>query len=364
MRFEADEITLVGGIRHGRTLGSPVAIEIANTEWPKWTEEMSPEPGAPSKVLTQPRPGHADLPGMLKYGFDDARDVLERASARETAARVAAGTLAKLLLTHLGVSIVSHIVRAGRGGHGPGQPAARDRRPRPGRRERRALLRPGGGGGDDRRGEGGGQGRRLAGRRRRGAGLRRARSAWAATCTGTASSTPTWPRRSCRSRPSRRSRSATAGTTRRGGAPTPTTPSTTTRRTGYVRPTDRAGGIEGGISNGALLVARVAMKPLATLNRPVLADGRRRDEGVDGQLPRAHRRHGRAGHGRRGRVDDGARPGHRGAAQVRRRLAGRGRAQPRRVRRLARDDAVVRRRPGRRARAGATPDPDGAAARG
>ena len=63
MRFEADEITLLGGIRHGRTLGSPVAVEIANTEWPKWTEEMSPEPGAPSKVLTQPRPGHADLPG-------------------------------------------------------------------------------------------------------------------------------------------------------------------------------------------------------------------------------------------------------------------------------------------------------------
>jgi chorismate synthase len=79
MRFEADEISLVGGIRHGRTLGSPVAIEIANTEWPKWTEEMSPEPGMPSKVLTQPRPGHADLPGMLKYGFEDARDVLERA---------------------------------------------------------------------------------------------------------------------------------------------------------------------------------------------------------------------------------------------------------------------------------------------
>ena len=75
-----------------------MAIEIGNTEWPKWTEEMSPAPGAPSKVLTQPRPGHADLAGMQKYGFDDARDVLERASARETAARVAAGRLAKLLL--------------------------------------------------------------------------------------------------------------------------------------------------------------------------------------------------------------------------------------------------------------------------
>ncbi|MBV8693364.1 MAG: chorismate synthase, partial [Actinobacteria bacterium] len=101
MRFEQDEITLLGGIRHGRTLGSPVAIEIGNTEWPKWEEEMSPHPGRPTKVLTQPRPGHADLAGMQKYGFDDARDVLERASARETAARVAAGGLAKALLSHL-----------------------------------------------------------------------------------------------------------------------------------------------------------------------------------------------------------------------------------------------------------------------
>ena len=91
MRFEQDEMTLIGGIRHGRTLGSPVAIEIGNTEWPKWTEEMSPAPGHPTKILTQPRPGHADLAGMQKYGFTDARDVLERASARETAARVAAG---------------------------------------------------------------------------------------------------------------------------------------------------------------------------------------------------------------------------------------------------------------------------------
>src|ERR1019366_8402175 len=90
MRFEQDQITLIGGVRHGRTLGSPVAIEIANTEWPKWQEEMSPDPGSPSKVLTKPRPGHADLAGLQKYGFDDARDVLERASARETAARVAA----------------------------------------------------------------------------------------------------------------------------------------------------------------------------------------------------------------------------------------------------------------------------------
>ena len=95
MRFEQDQVTLVGGVRHGRTLGSPIAIEIANTEWErnpeKWQREMSPaaEDGPTEAPLTQIRPGHADLAGMQKYGFTDARDVLERASARETAARVA-----------------------------------------------------------------------------------------------------------------------------------------------------------------------------------------------------------------------------------------------------------------------------------
>src|ERR1700678_2656539 len=72
MRFEQDEVTLLAGVRHGRSLGSPIAIEIANTEWPKWEDEMSPAPGAPAKPLTAPRPGHADLAGMLKYGFSDA----------------------------------------------------------------------------------------------------------------------------------------------------------------------------------------------------------------------------------------------------------------------------------------------------
>jgi len=116
MRFEQDEVRLVAGVRHGRTLGSPVAIEIGNTEWvrsDKWHEEMSPAPGATRSPLTQPRPGHADLAGMQKYGFSDARDVLERASARETAARVAAGAVAKLLLRRLGVEIVSHVVQMG-----------------------------------------------------------------------------------------------------------------------------------------------------------------------------------------------------------------------------------------------------------
>ena len=115
-RFEVDEVTLVGGVRHGRTLGSPIAIEIKNTEWfrsDKWHEEMSPAPGATKEPLTQPRPGHADLAGMQKYGFTDARDVLERASARETAARVAAGALAKKLLSTLGIEILSHVIQMG-----------------------------------------------------------------------------------------------------------------------------------------------------------------------------------------------------------------------------------------------------------
>ena len=124
-RFERDELHLLGGVRHGRTLGGPVLIEVPNPEWPKWVDEMSPAPGEPSKKLTAPRPGHADLAAMQKYGYDDARDALERASARETAARVAAGALAKLLLRTIGVEIVSHIIAMG------GVSAPAGRRPTP-----------------------------------------------------------------------------------------------------------------------------------------------------------------------------------------------------------------------------------------
>jgi len=115
-RFEQDEVALVGGVRHGRTLGGPVAITVGNSEWQRsdrWHQEMSPAPGVTSEPLTQPRPGHADLAGMQKHGFSDARDVLERASARETAARVAAGSVAKLLLRRLGVDVLSHVVQLG-----------------------------------------------------------------------------------------------------------------------------------------------------------------------------------------------------------------------------------------------------------
>jgi chorismate synthase len=122
MSFEQDEVEILGGIRHGVTLGSPVAIRVGNSEWPKWETVMAADPVDPAELeglarnapLTRPRPGHADLAGMQKYGYTDARPVLERASARETAARVALGVVAKHLLHQaLGVQIVSHVVELG-----------------------------------------------------------------------------------------------------------------------------------------------------------------------------------------------------------------------------------------------------------
>jgi chorismate synthase len=122
MKFEQDEVEITGGVRHGRTLGGPVAIRIGNTEWPKWETVMSPDPVpaedladlARNAPLTRPRPGHADLAGMQKYGHDDARPVLERASARETAARVALGRVARQYLGQaFGIEVVSHVVAIG-----------------------------------------------------------------------------------------------------------------------------------------------------------------------------------------------------------------------------------------------------------
>jgi chorismate synthase len=146
MSFERDQVRLTGGVRHGRTLGSPVSIEIANSEWPKWRAVMAADPldagdlaqvadSARQAALTRPRPGHADLAGLTKYGFDDARPVLERASARETAARVALGEAARQFLDQaLGVALISHVtaigpVRAAPVRLGPGDQAAIDADP-------------------------------------------------------------------------------------------------------------------------------------------------------------------------------------------------------------------------------------------
>lgn len=122
MKFEADQVTLIGGVRHGNTLGSPVAVQIANSEWPKWQTVMSPDPVAESELeglarnapLTRPRPGHADLVGMQKFRVDEARPILERASARETASRVALGTVARAYLRQaFSATVLSHVTELG-----------------------------------------------------------------------------------------------------------------------------------------------------------------------------------------------------------------------------------------------------------
>ncbi len=269
MRFEKDEVSLIGGVRHGRTLGSPVAVVIANTEWPKWTEEMSPAPGAPSRVLTQPRPGHADLAGMQKYGFDDARDVLERASARETAARVAAGACAKALLAHLGVEVLSHVVAVG------SVEARSGIRPEPGDLPRVdssqlrcfapeveeamvAEVKAAAKAGDSLGGEAEvlaygvpvGLGSHVHWDRKLDGLLAQAlMSIQAVKSVGLGDGADLAGRRGSEAH------DAIAWDPDAGV---------------YRRETTRAGGVEGGMSTGDLLVARVAMKPLATLNRPVL----------------------------------------------------------------------------------------------
>jgi chorismate synthase len=281
MRFEVDEVSLVGGIRHGRTLGSPIAIEIANTEWPKWEEEMSPAPGLPSKVLTQPRPGHADLAGMLKYGLDDARDVLERASARETAARVAAGTVAKLLLAQIGVDILSHIVQMGKAkAHPESLPRMEDLAAIDGsqvrcadpKAEKRmvAAIKAAAKAGDSLGGVAEvvaygvpvGLGSHVHWDRRLDVLLAQAlMSIQAIKAVEIGEGSDVAAMLGSEAHDAIRMAEPDSGTAADATAAT---------SGGYVRDTHRAGGIEGGMSTGAPIVARLSMKPLATLNRPTL----------------------------------------------------------------------------------------------
>jgi chorismate synthase len=116
MKIETDKAHILSGVRHGKTIGSPIAIEIVNRDWKNWEEKLPVEAGDPAKhqAVASPRPGHADLAGALKYNFPDARYVLERASARESTSRVAAGALAKLMLRELGIGVLSHVIRVGR----------------------------------------------------------------------------------------------------------------------------------------------------------------------------------------------------------------------------------------------------------
>jgi chorismate synthase len=277
MRFEADQLTILGGVRHGRTLGSPVAIEIANTEWPKWEEEMSPAPGNPTKVLTQPRPGHADLAGMLKYGFADARDVLERASARETAARVAAGTLAKRLLAEIGVGVLSHTVQLG-AATAPCEPlpvlADLERIDESPVRcadsdaeaemvsEVKAAAKAGDSLGGTTQvvayGVPVGLGSHVHWDRRLDGALAGAlMSVQAVKAVELGQGADLAGRRGSEAHDAIRLADADEAASHQLAG-------------GYARDTHRAGGVEGGISTGSPVVARVTMKPLATLNRPTL----------------------------------------------------------------------------------------------
>jgi chorismate synthase len=271
MRFEQDELELLGGVRHGRTLGSPIAIVIRNSEWAtgKWSEEMSSAPGETKQPLTQPRPGHADLAGMQKYGFTDARDVLERASARETAARVAAGALAKALLRHLGVSVLSHVVQLGAAVASP------DRRPGPDDLEsidssEVRCCDP------DAEAE---MIREIKEAAKAGDSLGGVVEVLGFGIPPGLGSHVHWDRRidgllaqSLMSIQAMKAVEIGDGAAIAGarGSVAHDAISWDADAGEYRRESSRAGGIEGGMTTGDLLVARVSMKPLATLNRPVL----------------------------------------------------------------------------------------------
>ncbi len=272
MRFERDELRFLGGVRHGRTLGSPVSVEIANSEWAKWETEMSAAPGTPERKLTTPRPGHADLVGMQKYAFDDARDVLERASARETAARVAAGALAKALLAPLGVRIVSHVVRIG----AVAAPSAVRPGPEDGPRVDESEVRCLDSDAEAAMIE------EIKAAAKEGDSLGGVAEVVAYGVPAGLGSYVHWDRKmdgllagalmSIQAVKAVEIGDGLAQAAQRGSqahdaiALDPDAH----RAGGFTRRTDHAGGLEGGMTSGSPLIARVAMKPLATLNRPVL----------------------------------------------------------------------------------------------
>jgi chorismate synthase len=272
MRFERDVVRLIGGVRHGRTLGSPVSVEILNSEWPKWEEEMSAAPGTPTKKLTTPRPGHADLAGMQKYGFDDARDVLERASARETAARVAAGHLAKTLLATIDIEILSHIVRIGAAASPVGERPTLSDLSRIDESEVRCFNADG-------------EAAMIAeikAAAKDGDSLGGIAEVIAYGVPVGLGSYVHWDRKldgllagalmSIHAVKAVEIGDGMIQASQRGSVAHDAIASDPSfeRGGGYVRRTDHAGGLEGGVSSGAPIIAKVAMKPLATLNRPVL----------------------------------------------------------------------------------------------
>ena len=229
MKIEKDAAQVTAGVRHGRTLGGPVALQVANRDYKNWEERMNPWPvEADVPEVHLPRPGHADLAGVQKFGFTDVRNVLERASARETAARVAGGALAKAFLRALGVEVVSHVTQIG----SVQAPLRGELRAGGLRRRRRvagALPRRRGVEGDGRRDQRPAQAQRVDRRHLRAARVRARARARLARLLGAAARRPDRRARCCRSRRPRASGSATASTSRAGPARRPTTRSSTPR---------------------------------------------------------------------------------------------------------------------------------------
>jgi chorismate synthase len=272
MRFERDDVTLLAGVRHGRSLGSPIAIEIANTEWERWKDEMSPDPGGTARPLTAPRPGHADLAGMQKYALADARDVLERASARETAARVAAGVVARAVLAELGASVLSHTVALGGVRADAARPTAEDR-DRVDDDEVRcadpaasqamvAAIKAAAKDGDSL----GGVAEVLAYGVPVGLGShvhwdRKLDGLLAQAVMSIQAVKGVEVGDAAEQAAGRGSEAHDSITRDDGGGPS---------EGGFRRGSTRAGGVEGGITTGSLVVVRATMKPLSTLTRPVL----------------------------------------------------------------------------------------------
>jgi chorismate synthase len=273
MKIERDAVEVLSGVRHGHTLGSPITLRVENRDWANWRESMSPEPVAvPPELVTRVRPGHADLAGALKYGHDDVREVIERASSRETAARVAAGSVCRQLLAAFAITIHSHVVAVGGIGYVPGvepDPAQADDVfwARVEASEMRcadddltkAMIE------------------RILARKREGD-----------TCGGVfeviATGVPVglgsysqWDRRlSTRVAAALMSIPSTKGVELGGGFALAALPGSQVHDVvrydadrGWHHLTNCAGGIEGGISNGEAIVARVALKPIPTLARPL-----------------------------------------------------------------------------------------------
>ena len=242
MKIERDAAEVTSGVRHGRTLGGPIALLVANRDYANWEERMNPWPvEAAVPEVHLPRPGHADLAGVQKFGFTDVRNVLERASARETAARVAGGALAKAFLRALGVEIVSHVTQIG-SVQAPELEGLGVRGLRGRRRLARALPRRRRLEGDGRGDQRAAQAQRVARRRLRGARVRARARASARTSPGRSASTGGSGSRCSRSRRSRAAGSATASTSPGAPARPRTTRSSTTRSAATsARRTARAG---------------------------------------------------------------------------------------------------------------------------